>query len=134
MMSLFYDRFVDSPADLYDEANAVPLIAAIDSAAQPFSGVPEEHRTPSPSLPPSRSACTATSCRPAPSFVFSANGAGVMARRQRRRHEAAHGPAGPHLLTLDQQPGALRPRDLDRDRLPILLRDRVGRDQARQQA
>ena len=46
-MSLFYEHFIDSPAELYDEANAVPLIAAsrvLDSAAQPFSGVPDEHR------------------------------------------------------------------------------------------
>ena len=43
-------------------------------------------------------------------------------------------PLDPHLLTLDKQPGALRQIDLDRDGLPILLRERAGRDQTRKQA
>ncbi len=38
------------------------------------------------------------------------------------------------FLTLDKQPGALRQIDLDRDGLPVLLRERAGRDQARKQA
>src|SRR5262249_47437603 len=62
------------------------------------------------------------------------DGVGVIARRQRRRYEAAHRPVEPRRLTLDKQPGALRQIDLDRDGLPILLRERAGRGQARKQA
>ena len=59
---------------------------------------------------------------------------GVLARRQRRRHEAAHRAPKTRVLTLDKQPGTLRQIDLDCDGLPILLSERTGRDQARKQA
>ena len=46
-MGYFYDQYLNKASDLYDESTAVPLIAAsrvLDSASQPFSGIPREER------------------------------------------------------------------------------------------
>src|SRR5207247_4731742 len=52
----------------------------------------------------------------------------------RRRREAVHRPLKTQLPTFDKQAGASRQIDLDRDGLPIVLRGRAGRNEARNKA